>query len=182
MSRFGASSQWPPANDANDMPRLELKDDLQPPSAKHLLKPMSLQMKQVFVGSALEAVLAAAAERPPSNEDSPPPPIPSSLGGLRRSFVTSPAEQLMTITILLVSANLKVRKEALDGFIESHAMLSEFVPFEVILKIRGREVMPIDHWLILSRTCPFSVLQRRPNILLMRCPSRPYMEARSGIS
>src|SRR2546427_12710860 len=27
-------------------------------------------MKQVFVGSALEAVLAAAAERPPSNEDS----------------------------------------------------------------------------------------------------------------
>src|SRR6266852_429021 len=41
-----------------------------------------------FVGSALEAVLAAAAERPPSNEDSPLPARRSSLGGLRRSFVT----------------------------------------------------------------------------------------------
>ena len=57
-------------------------------TARHLLKPMSLQMKQVFVGSALEAVLAAAAEQPPSNEDLPPPPVPSSLYGLRRSFVT----------------------------------------------------------------------------------------------
>ena len=42
-------------------------------------------MKQVFVGSALEAVLAAAAERPLGNEDSP---RWLSLGGLRRSFVT----------------------------------------------------------------------------------------------
>ena len=31
-------------------------------------------MKQVFVRSALEAVLAAAAERPPSNEGAPSPP------------------------------------------------------------------------------------------------------------
>ena len=41
----------------------------------------------------------------------------------------------MTITILLVPANLKARKEALNSFIERHAMLSEFVPLEVIFEI-----------------------------------------------
>jgi len=46
---------------------------------------MSQRMKQVFAGWALEAVLAAA-RRPPSNEDSLTDE--SSLGGLRRSFVT----------------------------------------------------------------------------------------------
>src|SRR5882672_6935097 len=46
-------------------------------------------MKQVFAGSALEAVLAAA-RRPPSNEDSLADG--ASLGGLRRSFVTSLAQ------------------------------------------------------------------------------------------
>ena len=51
----------------------------------------------------------------------------------------------MTITILLVPANLKVRKEALNSFIERHAMLSEFVPLEVILEIRWSKPMPIDH-------------------------------------
>src|SRR6266849_2878037 len=55
---------------------------------RHLLKPMSQRMKQVFAGWALEAVLAAAL-RPPSNEDSLADG--SSLGGLRRSFVTRPA-------------------------------------------------------------------------------------------
>ena len=56
-------------------------------SPRHLLKPMSARMKQV---SALEAVLAAAAERPPSNEGSSGRLRGSSLGGLRRSFVTRP--------------------------------------------------------------------------------------------
>src|SRR5713226_425669 len=56
--------------------------------ARHLLKPMSQRMKQVFAGWALEAVLAAAL-RPPSNEDSLADRL--SLGGLRRSFVTRPA-------------------------------------------------------------------------------------------
>ena len=51
----------------------------------------------------------------------------------------------MTITILLVPANLKVRKEALHSFIERHAMLSEFVPLEVILEIRWSKPTPIDH-------------------------------------
>ena len=53
----------------------------------------------------------------------------------------------MTITILLVPANLKVRKEALHSFIERHAMLSEFVPLEVILEIRWSKPMPVDHGL-----------------------------------
>jgi hypothetical protein len=50
---------------------------------------MSQQMRQVFAGRALEAVLAAA-RRPPSNEDSLADE--SSLGGLKRSFVTQVAE------------------------------------------------------------------------------------------
>src|SRR5207249_6185126 len=55
-----------------------------PPAARHLLKPMSVRLRQV---SALEAVLVTAAPRPPSNEDSPPA-AGLWLGGLRRSFVT----------------------------------------------------------------------------------------------
>ena len=53
----------------------------------------------------------------------------------------------MTITILLIATNLKVGKEALNGFIESHAVLSKFVPLEVILEIRWSKPMPIDHGL-----------------------------------
>lgn len=52
----------------------------------------------------------------------------------------------MTITrILLIPANLKFRKEALNGFVEAYAMLSEFVPFEVVLEIRWSKAVPIDH-------------------------------------
>src|SRR5712664_717176 len=46
---------------------LRCKKDRTPP--RHLLKPCSGEMKQVFAGAALEAVLATA-RRPPSNEDS----------------------------------------------------------------------------------------------------------------
>jgi len=52
---------------------------------RQLPKPVSLQMKDVFGGSALGAVLAAAAKRPPSNEDSPRWLAGPSLG---RRFVT----------------------------------------------------------------------------------------------
>ena len=51
----------------------------------------------------------------------------------------------MTIPILLVPANLKVQEEALNSFIERHAVLSEFIPIEVVLEIRWSEPMPIDH-------------------------------------
>src|SRR5437773_93289 len=53
---------------------------------------MLQRMRQVFAGWALEAVLAAA-RRPPSNEDSLADG--SSLGGLRRSFVTHLAIMLL---------------------------------------------------------------------------------------
>ena len=69
----------------------------------------------------------------------------------------------MTITILLVPANLKVRKEALNSFIERHAMLSEFVPLEVILEIRGSKPMPIDHGSS-YRAVAFSGIRCRPNV------------------
>ncbi len=51
----------------------------------------------------------------------------------------------MTIAVLLVPANLKIRKETLNSFIERHAMLSEFVTLEVILEIRWSKPTPIDH-------------------------------------
>jgi len=51
----------------------------------------------------------------------------------------------MAITVLLVPANLKVRKEALNSFLEGNAMLSEVVPLEVILEIRWSKLTPIDH-------------------------------------
>ena len=69
----------------------------------------------------------------------------------------------MTITILLVPANLKVRKEALNSFIERHAMLSELVPLEVILEIRWSKPMPIDHGSS-YRAVPCSGIRCRPNV------------------
>ena len=69
----------------------------------------------------------------------------------------------MTITILLVPANLKVRKEALNSFIERHAMLSEFVPLEVILEIRWSKPIPIDHGSS-YRAVMFSRIRCRPNV------------------
>jgi hypothetical protein len=51
----------------------------------------------------------------------------------------------MTIEVLLVSPNLKVREEALNRFVERHAMLGEFVPLEIVLEIRWTKPMPVDH-------------------------------------
>ena len=48
----------------------------------------------------------------------------------------------MTITILLIPPNLKVRKEALNSFIEGYAVFSEFVPLgDEVLAVRGKIVM-----------------------------------------
>src|SRR6266581_1448758 len=55
-------------------------------TTRHLLKPRSDEMKQVYAGEALESVLAAA-QRPPSNEDSRTDGW-ALLGRSRRSFVT----------------------------------------------------------------------------------------------
>jgi len=69
----------------------------------------------------------------------------------------------MTITIFLVSTNLKAREEALNCFIERHAMLSEFVPIEVILEIRWSKPTPIDHGSS-YRAVAFSRIRCRPNV------------------
>ena len=61
----------------------------------------------------------------------------------------------MTIAILLVPANPKVHEEALNSFIERHAMLCEFVPLEVVLEIRWSKPMPVDHGSS-YRAVPFS--------------------------
>jgi flagellar L-ring protein FlgH len=69
---------------------------------RHLLKPCSDEMKQVF-GEALEAVLAAA-QRPPSNEDSLAH-RQASLVGMRRSFVTGAIILLIAIGIPMSAAD-----------------------------------------------------------------------------
>ncbi len=72
---------------------------------RHLLKPCSGEMKQVFPKEALEAVLAAA-QRPPSNEDSRTDRS-SSLGGLRRSFVTGTRPQIAAaLVVCLIAAGV----------------------------------------------------------------------------
>ena len=69
----------------------------------------------------------------------------------------------MPVTILLIPTNLKVGKEALNSFIESHAVLSKFVPLEVILEIRWSKPMPIDHGLFYRGDKP-SGIRCRPNL------------------
>ncbi len=68
----------------------------------------------------------------------------------------------MTITVLLVPANLKVRKETLNSLIEGDAVSSEFVTFEVILEIRWSKPTPIDHGSF-YRAVVFSGIRCRPN-------------------
>ena len=68
----------------------------------------------------------------------------------------------MTIAVLLVPANLKVRKETLNSFIERHAMLSELVALEVVLEIRWSKPTPVDHGSF-YRAIVFSGIRCRPN-------------------
>jgi hypothetical protein len=44
-------------------------------------------------------------------------------------------EQLISIAVLFVSTNLKVRKEAFHSFVKYHSVFSEFISLEVVLKI-----------------------------------------------
>ena len=120
---FGVCSYWPPGNDANDAAWLELKDDLQLPSAK------------------------------------------------------CPAKQLVTISILLVPANLKVQEETLNSLIERHAVLRELVLLEVVLEIGGSKPMPIDHGSF-YRAPAISKILCRPNAPVQRRRGAPSAAAR----
>jgi hypothetical protein len=54
---------------------------------------------------------------------------------LEFSPAESPSDELIPIFELLVSADLEIRKETFNSFIESDVMSREFVVLEVILKI-----------------------------------------------
>jgi len=69
----------------------------------------------------------------------------------------------MPIAIRLVPANLKLQEEALNRFVECHSMLSEFVALEVVLEIRRRKPMPIDHGLSFRAVAYFEI-RCRPNV------------------
>src|SRR6266540_3605378 len=69
--------------------------------ARHLLKPASGRMWQVF---AFRSCLIAAAARPPSSEGSLFWPVDPLLGGLRRSFATVPLADVIGIVRALVGA------------------------------------------------------------------------------
>jgi hypothetical protein len=64
---------------------------------------------------------------------------------LERSSAQSASQQLVTITIRLVTLYLEVGKEALDRLTERHMMDGQLVAFEIVLKIGGRETLPVDH-------------------------------------
>lgn len=74
----------------------------------------------------------------------------------------------MTIAILLVAANLKAREKAFNSFIEGHAMLSEFVALEVILKIRWSKPTPIDHGSSYRAVTAFEIRYRPNGLALTR--------------
>jgi hypothetical protein len=64
---------------------------------------------------------------------------------LQLSSTQCPAEQLITITILLIASNLIVGKETFNRFVKGHSVSDEFVPLEIVLDVRRTETMPIDH-------------------------------------
>jgi hypothetical protein len=55
------------------------------------------------------------------------------------------ADQLVTVTILLVSSNLEVREKALDGFVKSDSMFEKLVAFEIVFEVRRGESVPVNH-------------------------------------
>jgi hypothetical protein len=54
---------------------------------------------------------------------------------LEPSSTGSSADQLVPVDILLVSPNVEVRVEALDGFVETNSMVEELVAFKIVLEI-----------------------------------------------
>ena len=54
---------------------------------------------------------------------------------LEPSSAERPAEQLVTVTILFVSPNLEIRKEALDGIVKSDSMLGKLGALEIVFEV-----------------------------------------------
>jgi hypothetical protein len=57
--------------------------------------------------------------------------------------------QLIAISKRLVPANLKVRKEAFNGFLKTHTMMCELISIKIVFEISGDEPTPISHVVIL---------------------------------
>jgi len=60
-------------------------------------------------------------------------------------------DQLKAVAVRLVPSHLVVGEKALHCFLESHVMGGKFIRFKVILEVRRRETMPVDHDLLRSR-------------------------------
>jgi len=52
-------------------------------------------------------------------------------------------KELVTIAVLLVSTDLEVREETLDGFVECDSVLQQLVVFKIIFEVRRRECTPV---------------------------------------
>jgi hypothetical protein len=64
---------------------------------------------------------------------------------LERSSAEGAAQQLITITIRLVTPHREISEEALNRLIERYMMRGQLVALEIILEIGGCETLPIDH-------------------------------------
>ena len=54
---------------------------------------------------------------------------------LESSSAERPAEQLVAVTILFVSPNLEIRKEALDRIVKSDTMLGKLGALEIVFEV-----------------------------------------------
>ena len=54
---------------------------------------------------------------------------------LESSSAERRAEQLVAVTILFVSPNLEIRKEALDGIVKSDSMLGKLGALEIVFEV-----------------------------------------------
>jgi len=70
---------------------------------------------------------------------------------LQRATTDRTAEQLISVTVALVSANREIRKESLDRLFECDGVRRQFVSLEVILEVSRLELIPLHHRPILSR-------------------------------
>lgn len=82
---------------------------------------------------------------------------------LEPSSAERSADQLVAVSILLVSPNLEIREKALHSFLECHAMLGKFISLKIVLKVGGRESLSVHHP---SFYCGSSRVARRNDMLL----------------
>src|SRR6266849_2259461 len=92
---------------------------------------------------------------------------------LESSTANGIAEELISITITLISADFKVRKETLYRFLKSNAVRGEFITLEVILKVFRGEAAPIHHYSFTFNTARNAScgISTRPTFFMRFLPS-----------